>query len=77
MDGPNRRKVFSLIPFFLEATITPKYFVMKMEVYPEAELIAMYTLGLGGVHKSYVPVKELIPITRYDYWGDSWKLWCK
>ena len=24
-----------------------------------------------------MPLSEMIPITKYDYWAASWKLWCK
>ena len=34
-------------------------------------------LKMSGVHSVYVPIKEVIPITKYDYWGASWKLWFK
>ena len=32
---------------------------------------------MSGVQTSYISVKDIIPITRYDYWGASWRLWFK
>ena len=48
-----------------------------MEVFPNAQYIKMYVLRLGGVYELYVPIKELIPITRYDYQCASWWLFFK
>ena len=77
MASPHKGKFFSLLPFWIEAAFTPKFYIVKMELYPGAELLAMHTLGMGGVHTAYVPVKEVIPITKYDYWCASWKFWAK
>lgn len=48
-----------------------------MSVYPQAELLAFELLQLDGVRTVYMPINQLIPITKYDYWGASWKLWTK
>merc|ERR1711957_503756 len=74
--SPLKSKFFSLMPFFVESAMTPKFYIVKMELYPGAELLALHTLGMTGVHTA-VPVKEIIPITKYDYWCASWKFWSK
>ena len=77
MASEHKAKFFSLLPFFFEANVTRKHLVIKLEVYPEAGLLSMHTLGLKGVYQSYVPVADLLPITKYDYWCASWRLWAK
>ncbi len=67
MSCQSRSKFFSLIPFFIESRVSSKYFVLKMELFPEAAYLKMHVLLMGGVFEHYVPVKQLIPITRYDY----------
>ena len=54
-----------------------KYFVLKLELFPEAEYLKMHVLRLGGVYELYVPIKQIIPITPYDYWCASWMMWFK
>ena len=70
-------KVFSLIPFMIESYMTDKNFVLRMELYPKAEYLKMEVLRLSGVETFHVPVNQVIPITKYDYWGASWKLFMK
>jgi len=70
-------KVFSLLPFFAEASFTRKNFVLKMELFPKAELLQIDVLRMDGVMSLYVPIVNIIPITKYDYWGASWKFWTK
>ena len=70
-------KVFSLVPFFFESRFTNKSFVLKMEVYPKAEMLGFEILQVGGVQTVYMPITNLIPITKYDYWAASWKFWTK
>ena len=77
LTSEHRSKFFSLMPFFCEAAWTPKNFVLKMEFFPEAEVLKLYTLRLTEVQAIYVPVKQVIPITKYDYWGASWLCWFK
>ena len=48
-----------------------------MELFPEAGFLRMHALRISGVHTFYVPIKEIIPVTKYDYWGAQWKFWCK
>ena len=48
-----------------------------MELFPESQYLRFYSLKLNGVHTTHIPIKELIPITKYDYWGASWKAWYK
>ena len=43
-----------------------------MEVFPEAGFLRMHTLRLYGVQQVYLPINEVIPITKYDYWCASW-----
>ena len=76
-SGPHAAKVYSLIPFFLESAFTNKHFVLKMELFPEAGYLRLQTLRMGGVQTMHMPIKCMIPITRYDYWGASWKCWNK
>ena len=61
-------KTYSLLPFLLEASFTPKNFVLRMQLYPKAGLLQFDTLQFSGVHTSYVPVSQVIPVTKYDYW---------
>ena len=61
----------------VESQITPKQFVLRMELYPEAGFLKMHSLRMSGVHTFFVPIANVIPITKYDYWGASWKLWFK
>ena len=60
--------MYSLLPFLVEASLTPKSFVLRMQLYPEAGLLQMDTLQFSGVETLYVPVSEVIPVTKYDYW---------
>ena len=48
-----------------------------MDLYPKAELLQIDVLRMNGVISLYVPINNVIPITRYDYWAASWKFWCK
>jgi hypothetical protein len=48
-----------------------------MELFPKAEYLKMYNLTLGGIMESYVPLKEVVPITPYDYWCASWMVFFK
>jgi len=75
--SPHRAKVFSLLPFLVEGALTPKNFVLKMELFPNAELMRLQVLRFSGVQTVYVPVNNIVPITKYDYWGASWRLWFK
>ena len=77
MSSPYRSKVFSLIPFFCESVFTSKHFVLKMELFPEAGYLKMQSLRMGGVQTTHMPIKSMIPVTKYDYWGASWKCWTK
>ena len=65
------------MPFFIESKFTSKSFVLQMQFYPKAELIALDLLKMDGVHTVHIPLTNLIPITKYDYWGASWAFWCK
>ena len=49
MRSEHRAKFFSLIPFFIESRFSQKYFVLRMQVYPEAGYLKMHILRLGGV----------------------------
>jgi hypothetical protein len=61
-------KFFSLMPFFIESKFYKKHFVIKMELYPESDYLKLHTLRLGGVYPKYVPLKYMVPITKFDYW---------
>ena len=63
-----KAKTYSLLPFLFEATFTPKSFVLRMQLYPKAGLLQMDTLQFSGVETTYVPVDQMIPISKYDYW---------
>ena len=66
-----------MIPFFIESRFNNKHFVLKMQLYPEAGYIHMHTLRMGGVYDLYIPIKQIIPITPYDYWCASWTVFFK
>ena len=48
-----------------------------MELFPEAKYLKFQTLKLNGVHTVLMPISEVIPITKYDYWCASWMCWMK
>ena len=60
----HKAKVYSLLPFLVEAAFTPKHFVLRMQLYPQAGLLQFDTLQFTGVETLYFPVEQLIPITR-------------
>ena len=62
------KKVYSLLPFLVEAAFTDKSFVLRMQLFPKADLLQFDTLQFGGVKTMFVPVKQVIPVTKYDYW---------
>ena len=67
-------KVYSLLPFLVEARFTPKSFVLRMQLYPKSGMLQFDTLQLTGVETSYVPVSQVIPVTKYDYWcAAAWR----
>lgn len=67
-------KVYSLVPFLFEAAFTPKSYVLRMQLFPKAGLLQFDTLQFGGVETMYVPVDQVIPVTKYDYWcAASWR----
>lgn len=57
LNSPFKSKFFSLIPFFVESRLVTKYFVLRMELFPNAEYLKMHILRLGGVYEIYVPIK--------------------
>ena len=77
LRSPMKPKIFSLLPFYAEAAFTSKHFVSKMSVLPESGQLHMEILTMEGLESQYVPVSHIVPITKYDYWGASWKLWSK
>ena len=77
MSNPHKSKFFSLIPFFIESRAVTKYFVLRMEFFPNAQYLKLHVLRLGGVYEHYLPLKQVIPITPYDYWCASWMVWFK
>jgi hypothetical protein len=48
-----------------------------MELFPNSQYLKMYVLRLGGVYEMFVPIKEVVPITPYDYWAACWMVWFK
>ena len=69
MSSPHRGKVFSLVPFMIESAFTEKNFVLSMNLFPNAKYLKLEMLTFTGVETEYVPVAEMIPITKYDYWA--------
>ena len=70
----HKAKVYSLLPFLVEAAFTPKHFVLRMQLYPRAGLLQLDTLQFAGVETLYFPIEQLIPITRQDYWcAAAWR----
>eukprot|EP00345_Euplotes_harpa_P012266 CAMPEP_0168353266 /NCGR_PEP_ID=MMETSP0213-20121227/23140_1 /TAXON_ID=151035 /ORGANISM="Euplotes harpa, Strain FSP1.4" /LENGTH=203 /DNA_ID=CAMNT_0008364827 /DNA_START=1 /DNA_END=612 /DNA_ORIENTATION=+ len=67
-QSPHCKKYMELIPFFLESRYRSKNFVLRMELLPHSEYLRFYTLRLSGVYEKYVPIKYLVPITKYDYY---------
>ena len=77
MRSDHKAKVFSMIPFLLESYVTSKNYVLRMELYPQSEYLSMEVLRFNGVETVYVPIKQVIPITKYDYWCASWRMFMK
>ena len=48
-----------------------------MELFPASGFLKFHVLKARGVREFWVPLKQLIPITRYDYWCASWTLFFK
>ena len=85
MSSPLKNKYFSLIPFQIESVsrylffltfnflqrFRQKHFVLKMELFPESKFLKFYSLRLDGIAQTYLPIKDLIPITKYDYFAAS------
>uniref|UniRef100_A0A7S3MV86 Uncharacterized protein n=1 Tax=Strombidium inclinatum TaxID=197538 RepID=A0A7S3MV86_9SPIT len=46
-----------------------------MEFFPQSKFLRFYSLKANGIEEKYVPIKQIIPITKYDYWCASW--WCQ
>ena len=46
-------------------------------MFPESKFLKFYTLKMNGVEEYYLPIKDLIPITKYDYYAASWKSFMK
>ena len=77
MRSDHRAKFFSLVPFFVEAKYSHKNFVLRMELFANAGFLKLHVLRLGGVQQIWVPIKQVVPITPYDYWCASWMVWFK
>ena len=77
MRSEHKSKFFSLIPFFVESRFAPKHFVLRMELFSNAGYLKLHVLRLGGVYEHWIPVKQVVPITPYDYWCASWSVWFK
>ncbi|CAI2381463.1 unnamed protein product [Moneuplotes crassus] len=60
-------KYVSLLPFFMEARFKQKSFVLRMDLLPESEYLKFYTLTLSGIAEKYEAIKNIVPVTRYDY----------
>ena len=48
-----------------------------MELYPENKYLCLHSLKLNGVQKTWIPLNEMIPVTKYDYWAASWLCFMK
>ena len=57
--------------------MTAKKFVIKMEVFPGAGYLKLHAVTMMGVQTIYMPVKEMVPVTPYDYWAASWLCFMK
>ena len=77
MASPHKSKFFSLIPFHIESKFSEKSFVLKLELFPKSKFLCFHTLTLNGVQQHFVPMSEVIPITKYDYWAASWLCFMK
>ena len=75
--SPHKGKFFSLIPFHIESKFTPKSFVLRMELFADSKYLKLHTLKMNGVQQVYMPISEMIPINKYDYWCASWWCWMK
>ena len=70
----HKAKVYSLLPFLVESSFTPKSFVLRLQLYPKAKLLQFDTLQFTGVETIYMPTEQLIPITKQDYWcAAAWR----
>ena len=70
-------KVYSLLPFQVESAFTAKKFVLRLELFPEAKYLRFHTLSLYGVQQVYLPIGNVVPVTKYDYWAASWLCFMK
>ena len=77
LRSEHKSKFFGLVPFFVESRFAPKNFVLRMELFAQAGYLKMHVLRFGGVHELWVPIKQVVPITPYDYWCASWMVWFK
>lgn len=50
-------KYCSLFPFFFESKFTKKSFIIKMELFPQADYLKLYSISLMGVTHIYMPIK--------------------
>mmetsp|Transcript_2609 Transcript_2609/g.4368 ORF Transcript_2609/g.4368 Transcript_2609/m.4368 type:complete len:117 (-) Transcript_2609:37-387(-) len=57
--------------------LTKKHFVLQLEVFPKSQFLKFYTLKLNGVEEYYLPLRDLIPITKYDYYAVSYACFMK
>ena len=48
-----------------------------MEFFPDSNFLKFYTLRMNGVEQVLLPVTDLIPITKYDYYAASWRCFVK
>ena len=43
-----------------------------MELFPKSQFLRFYSLKATGIEEKYVPVSQIIPVTRDDYWCAHW-----
>ena len=72
-----RSKFFGLLTFQWESNFAAKNWVMKMELMPESKLLKFHVLKTNGLQQIYMPINNMIPITKYDYWCASWLCFLK
>ena len=58
----------------IESRFVDKNFVLRLELFPKADYLKFEVLKFSGVETVYVPINQIIPITKYDYWcAATWR----
>ena len=40
-----------------------------MQFYPDGKVLEFDVIGFSGLEKIRLPLDQVIPVTKYDYWG--------